>query len=249
MTAMEGIRVARIERDDFLTRKWDYEPGQHCTFIGRTGSGKTTLAMELMNRVITPDFPGIVLVMKPEDDTPTKWGQKLDLQRVPEWPPPEVQRHKRSPWRKRGWLVWPRVGNIETDTATLRRVFHSVFRESYAKTRTKTPRCLFADEVVAIANPKYLGLERDLNMIWMQGRAMGLGLWAACTRPFDAPLNAYEQATHIFLWRSTDKRNRKRFSEIGGIDADLIDAIVNQLPKYHCLYINRDTMTYCVVAG
>jgi hypothetical protein len=111
------------------------------------------------------------------------------------------------------------------------------------------PRTIFADEVVAIANPKYLGLEHDLNMLWMQGRAMGLALWAACQRPFDAPLNAYEQAVHLFIWRSTDKRNRKRFAEIGGIDPDVIDAIVSRLDGYDCLYIRRTDYTYCVIGG
>lgn len=241
--------MLKVSRDDFLERKWLYKPGEHCTFIGKTGSGKTTLAMTLMGDVIKPEMPGIVLVMKPEDETPTKWGKRLDLARVAEWPPPVQQRHKHSPQKKRGWLVWPKVGNINTDRTTLRRVFHQVFAECYAKTRMAKPRCLFADEVVAIASPKFLGLEDDLNLIWMQGRAMGLGLWAACQRPFNAPLNAYEQAVHIFIWKSTDKRNRQRFGEIGGIDADLIEAIVQQLDEYDCLYIRRTDYTFCVIGG
>lgn len=246
---MPAVQVARIARDDFIARKWVHEPGEHATFIGRTGSGKSTLAMELLNESITIERPGIVLVMKPEDRTPTKWGERLGLKRVPTWPPPVQQRHKRSPKRVRGWLVWPPVGNISTDRNTLRTVFHDVFAESYRNTRMANPRTIFADEVVAIANPKYLGLEHDLNMIWMQGRAMGLALWAACQRPFDAPLNAYEQAVHLFIWRSTDKRNRKRFAEIGGIDPDVIDSIVSQLEGYDCLYIRRTDYTYCVIGG
>lgn len=247
--AVEPVTVKRIGRDDFINRKWGYEPGQHVTFIGKTGSGKSTLAMQLMNDVITPDWPGIVLVMKPEDDTPTKWGRRLDLARVAEWPPPEKQRNRRSPWKKRGWLVWPNVGNIDTDRETLRRVFHAVFKESYAHTRMARPRVIFADEIVAIASRKFLGLENDVDMIWMQGRSAGLGLWAACQRPFNAPLNAYEQAQHLFIWRSTDKRNRQRFSEIGGIDPDVIDSIVSRLQGFDCLYIRRTDYTFCVVSG
>lgn len=249
VTRTEPIRVLRVKREDFLARKWDYKPGEHCTFIGKTRSGKTTLAMELMGDVISPEMPGVVLVMKPEDSTPTKWGRKLELRRVSEWPPPPQHTHKRSPWRSRGWLVWPKVGNINTDRATLRRVFHQVFAESYAHTRMARPRCLFADEVVAIASPKFLGLESDLDLIWMQGSGMGLGLWAACQRPYNAPLNAYEQSVHIFIWRSTDKRNRKRYSEIGGIEPEIVDSIVNQLGKYECLYIRRTDYTYCVIGA
>lgn len=243
----EPVRVLRIPVKDFMERKWLYKPGEHCTFIGKTQSGKTTLAMGLMGDVITPEMPGIVLVMKPEDETPTKWGKRLDLRRVAEWPPPPQHTNKHSPWRSRGWLVWPKVGSITQDRLTLKRVFHKVFAESYAHTRKSKPRCVFADEVVAIANPKFLGLENDLNLIWMQGSGMGLGLWAACQRPFDAPLNAYEQSVHLFIWRSTDQRNRKRFSEIGGIDADVIDSIVTRLQKYECLYIRRTDYTYCVI--
>jgi energy-coupling factor transporter ATP-binding protein EcfA2 len=250
-TVTSPVRIERFGREEFLSERWDYRAGEHVTLIGRTQSGKTTLAFELMDEVIDPDMPALVLVMKPKDPTPTKWGRKLDLVRVPSWPPPIRHRsHKINPQRPRGWLLWPPVGDIDRDKAKLRREFHRAFAESYSQgsRRNGQDRIIFADEIVAIANPKMgLGLANDVDMLWMQGSGMGQGLWAACQRPFEAPQNAYEQSIHLFIFRSTDRRNLKRYGEIGGIDPDVIHSAVSQLHGRDCFYIRRSDYTYCVV--
>lgn len=165
-----------------------------------------------------------------------KWGKRLNFKRIAQWPPTMKDRV----WDKyRGYIAWPRLGDINTDDIRARALFEKVLSESYAQAATKKGqnRIIVADETVGIA--KELRLERQLNAVWMRGRSMGLGLWAMGQRPFVMPQHAYEQATHLFLWRATDRRNKQRYKEIGGIDADLVDETVSNLEGRDCLYIKR----------
>jgi len=146
--------------------------------------------------------------------------------------------------------LWPKLGDIGKDKDVLQTQFRLAMAESYrqsSRPRRGQDRIIFADEVVGIS--RELKLAGELDEIWMRGSGMGLGLWAACQRPFTAPLNAYEQSTHLFLWRSTDQRNRRRFAEIGGIDPELIDRVVNQLEGHDCMYVRRTDYTTCIIGS
>jgi len=57
----------------------------------------------------------------------------------------------------------------------------------------------------------------------------------------------YSQAEHLFLAFTPDRRDQERFSEIGGVDPDLIIDVVKSLPRYHWLYIRRSDRTMAVV--
>jgi hypothetical protein len=228
--------VTVFARKDFLDNVWDYRAGDHVTFVGRTQSGKTTLAFQLLARIPEGIVP-IVLVMKPRDPTVTRWTERLRFKRTAVWPP--LRSHRRAPMRPPGWVAWPNLGNIDTDQETTRVLFHKVMADSYSQAarRGAEPRIIFADEVVAIADR--LKLERDLNMLWMQGAGMGLGLWAGAQRPFSLPQHALSQAMHLFLARDDDKRNRERFAEIGGVDPDFVMQITSTMREHQFLYVSR----------
>lgn len=239
-------RVVVYPRDVFVQRVWKYQPGEHVTFVGKTQSGKTTLAFQLLQESCGPTLPAIVLVMKPRDSTPERWGKRLGLRRVRTWPPPIPPRFQTS--RPPGWLLWPRMGDIRRDDVTLREQFDSALTESYAQAarkRGRQDRILFADEVVGLA--KQLRLETELDAVWMRGSSMGVGLWAATQRPFHAPQLAYSQPVHIFLHRDPDERNRKRLREIGGVNHKTIEACFDRMAEHQFLYIRRTDYTMCIV--
>lgn len=230
--------ITTFGRNDFLNNVWDYKAGDHVTLCGRTQSGKTTLAFQLLAR-IPEDIVPIVLVMKPRDATVSRWTERLKLRRTTTWPP--LRSSKRVPRNIKppGWVAWPNLGNIDTDPEVTRTLFHNVMADSYAQAarRGHEDRIIFADEIVAIADR--LRLEKDLNMLWMQGSGMGLGLWAAAQRPFSLPQHALSQAVHLFLHRDDDKRNRERFAEIGGVDPDFVMQITSTMREHQFLYIAR----------
>jgi hypothetical protein len=49
----------------------------------------------------------------------------------------------------------------------------------------------------------------------------------------------YSNSTHLFLSKDPDARSRQRYGEIGGIDPQLVSAIVMQLRRYQFLYIRK----------
>lgn len=230
--------VTTFGRRDFLQNVWDYSAGEHVTFCGRTQSGKSTLMFQLLTQIPEHIVP-IVLVMKPRDETVTRWMQTLKLRRTTSWPPVRSNRRIPRDYRPRGWVAWPKLGNIETDDATTRALFHKVLADSYSQAarRGHEDRVIVADEIVGVA--KELKLEPDVNAIWMRGSGMGVGLWAAAQRPFNLPQHALSQAVHLFLHRDDDKRNRERFAEIGGVDPDFVMEITANMREHQFLYIAR----------
>jgi len=249
--------IYRFDREEFFADYWRYgESGdaEHATFCGMNRSGKTTLAFQCLEHSTRTDPEmgkddsrvALVLVMKPQDRTPELWGRKLGYKRIDQWPPPMMRAERKYNVRKAppGYLVWPKLGNLRTDNDRLRKLFYTVLAESYAQAargKRAQERIIFADEVIGlqrISNGDY-PIKGALDDLYERGAGMGVGLWAALQKPFNAPTNAYENSIHIFIWRTNDRRNLKRYEEIGGIDADALDGIVRTLRGRDCLYINR----------
>lgn len=232
--------VVTVDRDDFLTDMWpgSYRPGDHVTILGPTDSGKTYLSYQLLDRICRPSLPAVVMCMKPRDNTVRQWTETLGLRLVRSWPPPPNPFHANP----RGWTVWPKhTFDIERDDDMMAEVFRATIRDSYKRGN----RILFADEVVGLAEE--LHLAKLLQGVWMRGRSMGTGLWAASQRPAYVPLHAYSQAAHLFLAYDPDLNSRKRFSEIGGIDPRVVLETTANLPERHFMYIRRRGQRRCVI--
>lgn len=231
--------IIRMTREEFLREGWDYQPGEHVTIIGPTGSGKTWLGYQLLEVTATPELPAVVLVMKPRDNTVTKWSKTVGYRIVRSWPPPA------SPWRPRkppGFVVWPRpTYDPDVDDYRQHIIFRRVILDSYKKGR----RILFGDEVYSLAQE--LALTKELVTVWSKGRSMDCGLWCASQKPTHIPLWAYSQAEHLFLAFDPDKRARDRFSEIGGVDPKLVERTVLTLGKHEWLYFRRSDGAMCIV--
>lgn len=237
-TPTQSVRL--IDRQTFLSRIWSYKAGQHVSFIGPTGSGKTRLALQLLARSAAEKLPAYVTVMKARDKTLNTFLAGHDRwKRVLNYPPPPVLPGVTKPV---GYLVWPvHTNDPEADDARHEEIFHRMHRLLYVK-----GDCIvFDDEVVSLV--REMGMKADLTRIWTKGRSIGSGLWAATQRPAMVPLEMYDQAQHLFLGPIKDKRSQDRFGEISGVDPELVVSVVRRLPKWHWLYIRQEEGTMCVV--
>jgi hypothetical protein len=128
-------------------------------------------------------------------------------------------------------VFWPeisRLGDVENQRHQIRRALAQIYRSG--------GWCLYADELRYLTQT--LGLKRECEQIWLQGRSLNLSFVTATQRPSWIPLEAYDQATHLLLWRETDKRNLARLGDIGGVDTELIRSVVPTLPKHDFVYVN-----------
>jgi hypothetical protein len=78
-------------------------------------------------------------------------------------------------------------------------------------------------------------------MLWLQGRSEKTTVIANTQRPRYIPLEAYDQATHLFMWQDPDRNNIARVSEMAGLNTDQVFAVLPGLPKHDILYINTVT--------
>lgn len=230
-------QLVTVPRSEFIEERFQYFAGEHVTIIAPTTGGKTTLVYDLLSVVATPAVPAVSLVMKPRDPVVRRYSRQLGFQIVRTWPPTPSP-FKRPP----GWTLWPRH-RFDPDRDN-QRLFDE-FRRCVLDCYRRGNRTIFADEIAGLTGE--LGLQSITDTVWMRGASMGCGLWAATQRPRHVSLHAYTQAHHLLLSRTPDKRDRDRFSEIGGVDPDLVKSVVASLQKYQWLYIRRDDSAMCIV--
>lgn len=198
--------------------------GEHVSYIGPTGSGKTTLALA----ILPIRSYVLALATKPKDATMDRLHKRERWPIVQSWPPSRMRRPAQR------IILWPPFRRPE-DVANQQAVLHRAVVDAF----TAGGWTIFADELFYLC--KYLGMQRTLEMVWTQGRSVGITLVGGTQRPAHVPLLAYDQATHLFFWRDNDETNLRRISGLGGLNSAAIRRTVAALPKHHALYLNTRT--------
>lgn len=205
---------------------WDWKQGEHVSLIGPTGTGKSTLALAILPR----RKYRVVIVTKPADETVTDLdGYKV----VEQWK--KIDADPRDGGT--AYVLWPNIATMDKQRAQAV-LIRQALREMYAQGAW----CVFADEVSYLARD--LHLTRELKMLWLQGRSLGISMVAATQRPAWVPLEMYSQASHLFLWKDNDGRNVRRLVEIGGtVDHRRLEAALASLDstQHEVLYVGTRT--------
>jgi hypothetical protein len=241
-----------IGRDEFASRYFHYEPGQHVVFGGPTQmAGKTTLAFKLLEYTATPDLPAYVAVSKPKDPVTAREGARLGFRRVDTWP---VPKRIKEMWDgpPPGYLVWPQFGDIESDASHASQVMTALLRDRYKagskEGKRAEPGILVMDDTVV--KSKLLNLDRSMTTHIAMAGAMDVGGWYFVQKPTgsgNAAVWAYGNSAHIFLSRDADKRNRTRYDEIGGFPSGDVADTTLALEPYQFLYLCRQDGTVAIV--
>lgn len=216
-----GGSIPKVTWDEFLTRfRWNQ--GEHVSFIGPTGCGKTTLAQAILERRQYV----VAIGTKPRDRTMDALIKSKGYKRIQAWDdkPPMVRASQKL-------ALWPSFKRPE-DMVTQQYEIDRALREIFVSGGW----CVFADELFYLCHT--LKLTKLLETYWTQGRSLGLSLVGGTQRPAHVPLFAYDQATHLFFWKDTDETNLRRVAGLGGMNAKEIRQAVTRLPKHHALYVN-----------
>lgn len=222
-TAEANSNAPQLEWDDFLTRVLRWRQGEHVALIGPTGSGKTTLALALLElRKYV-----VALGTKPQDSTLSKLISSGGFKRYSKW---ERVSTELSPKR----VLWPDASSLHSA-----KVQQGEFKEALAHIYREGGWCVYADELWFLIH--HLKLELEVKTYLQQARALNISLVAATQRPAHIPLEVYDQSTHLFFWLDNDERNLKRISGISWLSADLVRHIVSRLERHEVLYINTRT--------
>jgi hypothetical protein len=242
----DGVWV--FPRKEAVRERVDIKPGQHVVFAGPTQNGKTELAFAILEFTATPEIPAYVSVSKPRDPVTSKWGKKLGYRSTPVFPPSPKMKEMFKDGKPSGYLIWPDMSDSETAvhnaSESTRQLINGVYTDG-----AKGKKCyLILDDTVT--KSKLLGLDKEMTMILTMSGAMGIGGWFFVQKPTGAgntALWSFSQSDHLFVARDPDKRNRERYTEIGGFDSKEVERITLTLERYQFLYLEREHRYMCII--
>lgn len=216
-TVLTRTDVPHVAWGDFLPR-FRWHQGEHVALIGPTGTGKTTLALQLLPRRQW----NVILATKPKDAT-LRGLSKHGYKKVTSWPHANPTQNRVVLWP--GW-------RSPLDTPKQRAVLGGALLNIFESGSWS----IFADDVQYLTDELALG--RILRTMWLQARSLGISVVAATQRPRRAPVEMFNQSTHLFFWQTADREDLARIGGLGGLDSRMIRELVADLPKHHALYVN-----------
>lgn len=206
-----------------------FDQGEHVTLVGTTGSGKTTLARILL--LPQRDYV-CVLATKMEDDslyTPLQAAGYVIVDKFN--PEPDLERGEPTKVIFRPPLWEPSAEALAEQGEAFRDCLISIYQVGRWAT--------YADEERYLTDT--LKLKPQFNVLYLQGRSQKTSIIGATQRPVSIPLEAFDQATHLFLWRNTDRYNVQRMAEFAGADVAMVRDLIPRLPHHEFLYIDTRT--------
>jgi len=212
---------------DHLARL-DWSQGDHVTLIGPTKCGKTTLA-----RALLPERKHVlVLACKTRSPSMDAYARENDYRIVPRWEDVGTVRPKGD-----RVILWPKPRRFGGDPDEFEARQYAEFRDCLRELYEVGGWTIYVDELSYVSG--FLGLDRELNRLWLQGREIPLTLVVGMQSPVHVPAYAYDQIQHVYLWRNRDSRRVKRLAELSGaMDPDELEAGLRALRGHEVLYVD-----------
>lgn len=212
----------RVTWQEFL-QGFEWAQGQHVTLIGPNGSGKTVIDKELLRYRERRRGYITIFVTKPTD-AELEAMIKRGYVRVKENNNWTVTANPRI-------LLWPDAGNF-ADLSKQRKTFRDALQGAWRAGNWT----FMLNELRYLT--EHLGLKREMNTLYLQGRASKFSLMAETQRPRSVPLEAFSQSSHLFFAACRDDEDLRRISGLGNADTRLIRSTVQGLKQYEFCYVD-----------
>lgn len=254
----EAEQVPVIDRDTFVAKFAESYTPSHVTMIGPTQRGKTTLCFQLLHAVIArnPKWKVVVLhgKIKGRDHTMDEWAKKSNYRIVRSYPPGPTLRPSKMRHRVNGYILRPlKKDDISAseEEKLLKEEYAKALRANYHSTRnvkiTVVDERAQADKDLRLTDQLDAPLQRGLphNPEWNN---IQRGAWCS--------YHCYDAPEHMFIYHDDHESNRKRYSEFGCADPEVIFRLVSKLKTKkvktggtisQCLYMRRSDRYMCIV--
>lgn len=210
--------------------KLDFQQGDHVSILGPTKGGKTTLGIEVCS---CRDYV-IFLATKQDDEIIDALANKgyairedLEIEIVDGKPRPEKI------------VFWPKPWNQAYELEEIHGIQKVEMRKAFTYVYHSGRWCTFADEVHYLNDE--LGMKRELNSLWYQGRSARNSLVASAQRPAWVPRAMYSAPEHLFMFQTNDRDDWARLGDIGGANVGRIKSVIGRLEKHEFLYVGTRT--------
>jgi len=202
------------------------DDADHVTILGPTGTGKTTLAMQ----IVKLRRYALAFGTKPKDANLRALCKAAGFWTAPApYALPNPRLHPRS-------LLWPPF-DAGRGKAEQRRVFHRLMTDAMDAGGWH----LVLEEIPYLCRD--LGLADDVRAWYTMARSVGAGVIGCAQRPRWVPLECLSNAQHLLIFGTNDSDDLRRLGGLNGMDADVARAAVANLGKrtYNFLHCNLST--------
>ncbi len=219
-------------QEEYLSRKFAYEPGESIGFFGPNGSGKTQFAYGMANEALRQN-PGLrftAFMPKPADETTDRFAESMGLQVCAEYP--FIRRMFSA--KPRGHVFMP--PHIKTDTDRDIEYVSKEMKRALNAEYWKGNVLSFVDDAFLIES-KYKAAP-ELEQYLIAGRSNHAGSMFSLQQPkgsVRAGVSSfhYSQPRLLAFARENVQGNRERYGEIGmGLDPHMIEDVVAHLKTY-----------------